>query len=97
MSKSTAWHVSQSTQSTRRHLPSPSSTMSELSRMVPASVTMQPSSLLELDARPGRLFESRPVLFQNATVHHYEDSRLARLLGSLLVNHVFLHPDRRDL
>src|ERR1700688_4979201 len=41
--------------------------------------------------------EARPMLLQNAAVHHDEDSRLARLLRGLLMNHILLQPDRRNL
>src|SRR6202050_1967681 len=43
-----------------------------------------------------RLSESRPVVLQNAAAHHHEDARLARFLGGLLVDHILLHPDRRN-
>ena len=36
------------------------------------------------------------MFFQDAEIHHDEDARLARLLGGLLVDDIFLHPDRRD-
>jgi hypothetical protein len=36
------------------------------------------------------------VIFQDAAVHYYENARLARLFGCTLVNHIFLHPDRRN-
>src|SRR5580704_7768971 len=50
----------------------------------------------EVPVRPPVLSQSCFVLFQNAAIHHHEDSRPARLLGGLLVNHIFLHPDRWD-
>src|ERR1017187_1185524 len=45
---------------------------------------------------PGGSSESRAVFFEDAEIHHHKDARLASLLRSLLVNHIFLHPDRRD-
>src|SRR5580658_3836821 len=36
------------------------------------------------------------VILQNAAVHHHENARLARLFSRSLVNHVLLHPDRRN-
>src|SRR5208283_4709568 len=33
------------------------------------------------------------MLQQNTAVHHHESACLSRLLGGLLVNHTFLHPD----
>ncbi len=43
------------------------------------------------------LAEARPVLFQNAAIHHHEDSGFARLLRRRFVDHTFLQPDRRNL
>src|SRR5579862_1048664 len=34
------------------------------------------------------------MFLQNAEVHYHEDARLTRLFGGLLVNYIFLHPDR---
>src|SRR5271169_4787200 len=51
----------------------------------------------KLSAGPFSLPEPRVVLFQNAEVHHHEDSCIPRFFSSLLVNHVFLHPDRWNL
>ena len=43
-----------------------------------------------------RLSEAGTVFFQNASVHYYEDSRFARLVGCSLVDDLFLHPHCRD-
>ena len=37
--------------------------------------------------------ESRPMLLQNAAVHHHKDTGLARLLCRPFVDYIFLHPD----
>ena len=36
------------------------------------------------------------MFLQDAAVHHDEDSSLTRFLRRSLVDHIFLHPDRRD-
>src|SRR5438552_3923415 len=41
------------------------------------------------------LLPQRMVRFQNALIHHYKDSGLARLLRRAFVNYAFLHPDDR--
>src|ERR1700757_1652742 len=43
------------------------------------------------------LSASSSMLFQDAEINHDEGARLARLLSRRLVNHAFLHPDRRRL
>src|SRR6266851_6793911 len=94
---STASNVSQSMQSARWHLPSASWTMSAPSPMAPACATTPLLSSSESGANNWlNLPESRPVFFQNAAVHHHEYPGFARFLRRLLVNHVFLHPDRRN-
>src|SRR6266849_3384903 len=40
-----------------------------------------------------RSTETRPVLFQNATVHDHENAGPPRFLRRLFVDHRFLHPD----
>src|ERR1017187_3900486 len=64
-----------------------------LSPTVPISATMPVWSLLGSGANsshPGAMF------LQDAAVHHDEDPSLARLFRCFLVDHIFLHPDRRD-
>ena len=36
------------------------------------------------------------MFLEDATVHHHENLCPARFFGCLLVDHIFLHPDRRD-
>ena len=45
---------------------------------------------------PHGLSESRAMFLENAAVHHDEYPRLAGFLSGVLVNHFFLHPDRRN-
>src|ERR1700683_1060870 len=45
---------------------------------------------------PANLPHSRAMFLQDAAIHHHEDPRLARLFRGLLVDHFFLHPDRRN-
>ena len=37
------------------------------------------------------------MFLQDAAIHHHENSCLAGLLSSFLVDHVFLHPDGGNL
>src|SRR5215472_3300104 len=46
-------------------------------------------------ASRSELSQPRAVFLKDTTVHHDEDSSLARLLRSPLVDHVLLHPDGR--
>src|ERR1051326_4199699 len=43
------------------------------------------------------LSEPRPVLLEDAAVHHHKNSGLAGLLCGLFMNHAFLQPDGWDL
>jgi hypothetical protein len=36
------------------------------------------------------------MFYEDAAVHHHENSGFPSFLGGLLVNHIFLHPDRGD-
>src|ERR1700733_4224726 len=109
MNRNTAWIGSQNTRLALGRLPSASLTMSANSQTARGSAMMPPwyssggggksgaRPVTGSDARPWGSPASRAVFLQDAAVHHHEDACLARLFSRLLVNHIFLHPDRRNL
>ena len=63
------------------------------SSTVQTCATMPAWFLWALD---GSSSHPRAMFLQDASVHHDEDPSLARLFRGLLVDYIFLHPDRRD-
>ena len=66
-----------------------------LGAVTPLSAKSDDNKLLQQDHANHRnaSAESLSVFFEDAAVHHYENSRLAGFLRRLLMNHVLLHPN----